>query len=115
MGEVHSAVALKSSVVVPKRISLRYVFCSQLFSQDVMEKMIPDLDPGSIAIKDLIGLIGSANTEGAAAVGTEGDVLTLELYTHEGYPLGVNEYTEKCKCVCMLSHVHSIPIALLAV
>lgn len=70
-------------------MSIRYVLCSQLFAQKLTERSVLDLDPASRTMADLVGSISRALKI------SEGQC--LELYTHEGYPLGVNEYTAKCE------------------
>lgn len=79
-----------NSRVEAKGISIRYILCNQLFAQELKERSIVKLDPASHRMKDLVSHITRAEKI------SEGQC--LELYTHEGYPLGVNEYTAKCEC-----------------
>lgn len=72
-----------------KAMSVRYILCSQLFAQELRERSVLKLDPASYTMKDLVSHIARAEKI------LEGQC--LELYTHEGYPLGVNEYTAKCE------------------
>ena len=75
--------------VEAKGISVRYILCNQLFAQELTEKSIVKLDPASHTMKDLVSNITKNEKI------SEGQC--LELYTNEGYPLGVNEYTAKCE------------------
>ena len=76
-------------LVETKCTAVRYILCSQLFVQELTEKSVFNLDETAHTMADLIGRI--ARTENIS------QGLSLELYTHEGYPLGVNEFTAKCK------------------
>ena len=71
-------------------IVVRYIVCSELFATAVQEKTIYNLDPKTTAMKDLYGLILHQEKV------DEG--FTLELFSHEGYPLSANEFTSHCKC-----------------
>ena len=73
------------------QIVVRYILCSELFATTVQEKMVFNLNPETTAMKDLYGLI--LHQEKVA----EG--FTLELFSHEGYPLSANEFTSHCKYI----------------
>ena len=77
------------------QIVVRYILCSELFATTVQEKMVFNLNPETTAMKDLYGLI--LHQEKVA----EG--FTLELFSHEGYPLSANEFTSHCKYIQQMS------------
>ena len=70
-------------------IVVRYILCSELFATTVQEKTVFNLNPVTTAMKDLYGLILYQEKV------DEG--FTLELFSHEGYPLSANEFTSHCK------------------
>ena len=81
-------------------IQVRYLLCSGLFSSEVCEKLVFNLDSATTAMKDLYGLIQHAEHV------EEG--FSLELYSHEGYPLNSNDYTCHCELRgrgCVASYV----------
>ena len=82
-------VVADSSPMETSLMQVRYILCSGLFSSDVQEKVVFNMDPSSTAMKDLYGLISHAENVG------EG--FTLELFSQEGYPLSANEFTEHCE------------------
>ena len=82
-------VVADSSPMETSLMQVRYILCSGLFSSDVQEKVVFNMDPSSTAMKDLYGLISHAENIG------EG--FTLEFFSQEGYPLSANEFTEHCE------------------
>lgn len=78
-----------TSAEKPSLNQVRYLLCTNLFSADIKEKYVISIDPCTTAMKDLYGLIKHAVSV------AEG--FTLELFSHEGYPLCANEFTSNCK------------------
>ena len=69
-------------------IYLRYVFCaSNLFSNDIMQTVMKDIDPTTVTLLDITNRI------------LKDDKIcpdhTIEMYSSEGYPLHNNEITNK--------------------
>lgn len=69
-------------------IEIRYIICQDLFYTSVEEKAITELNP-STTVNDIYDII--MKKEGISSD------LTLEVYSHEGYPLHPNEFTSQCK------------------
>ena len=72
-----------------RNITVRYVLCQGLYSSSVSEKWIRGLNPQEDKLSSLHQLIIKESH-----VPTD---MTLELFSHEGYPLNANEYTIDCK------------------
>ena len=70
--------------------SVRYVLCQDLFVKDTEERKLAQVYLNSTTIKDLI--MGLCAKEEICQ-----DLFTLELFTHEGYPININKYNEHCK------------------
>ena len=66
-------------------ITVRYIFCENLFQRYVTEERISSLDPMKDTLNGLCKLIGSKER-------IDRD-LELELFSHEGYPFNANMYT----------------------
>ena len=67
---------------------IRYIVCQDLFYASVKEKAISELGP-STTLSDFYNVI--MREEGISSD------LTLEVFSHEGYPLHPNEFTSECK------------------
>ena len=71
--------------------SVHYIVCGKdLFSHDIVENVIDDLDPEKTTLSDVTAQI--ANEMGL------NDDKAIELYSHEGYPLHHNDITSARKC-----------------
>jgi len=70
-------------------INIRYIYCNNLFGEERGEKLLEDLDPSTHTMEDIYGMIAD-NEE------IEAHQLTIELYSVEGYPLNVNQFTISC-------------------
>ena len=69
-------------------IYVRYVLCDKtLFSGDIMQTSINDIDPATVTLLDITNRISED-----AKIPPE---QTIELYSSEGYPLHNNEITNK--------------------
>ena len=65
--------------------------CSnELFSHDIAENVIDDLDPEKTTLSNVIAQI--TNEMGLT------DDKAIELFSHEGYPLHHNDITSASKC-----------------
>ena len=80
------------------KVSVRYVLCKDLFLLQVQEKYILNLNPNSDTFEQISQLImcDPANV-------ISGDMV-LEFFSHEGYPLNVNEYNKRGKLYCVYFH-----------
>ncbi len=74
---------------VGELIRVRYIYCSDLFSSNVQERELVELDSGRVDMIDLYYRIGERER-------LDTFEFTLEMFTHEGYPLRVNDVTVKC-------------------
>ena len=76
-------------------ISIQYILCSDdLFSCDIAETTIDNLDPEKATLCDIISMITSE-------MGLSDDK-AIELFSHEGYPLHHNDITSASKCCLMI-------------
>lgn len=71
------------------KVMMRYVLCRDVFSKVVTERAVANLSLRSNSIREFMDIIRAQEHID--------DNFELELYTHEGYPMNVNEYNEKCK------------------
>jgi len=71
-------------------IKIRYLYCNNLFDEETGEKLLEELDPASHTMEDIYGMI-------AEHEGIDAHEDTIELYSVEGYPLNVNQFTISCK------------------
>ena len=70
-------------------VQIRYIICQDMFSAPVKEKILSELS-ASTTLKgfyDTIMQVESISSD-----------LTLEVFSHEGYPLHPNEFTSQCEC-----------------
>ena len=72
------------------KMLVRYVLCKDLFSVQITEANITNLSPHSNDSFDTIRKLIRARE------GIPGS-MELEFYSHEGYPLNMNEYSQKCE------------------
>ena len=71
--------------------SVHYILCgNDLFSHDIVENVIDDLDPEKTTLSDVTAQI--TNEMGL------NDDKAIELFSHEGYPLHHNDITSTSKC-----------------
>lgn len=71
-------------------INIRYIYCNNLFGKETGEKLLEDLDPSVHTMEDIYGMIAEDEE-------IEAHQFTVELYSVEGYPLNVNQFTVSCK------------------
>lgn len=70
-------------------ISLRYIFCHNLFIEEAREHIIVKQLLNRNTIRDIIDSIRSRER-----IQEDHEI---ELFTHEGYPINVNTFNEDCK------------------
>ena len=70
-------------------VQIRYIICQDMFSAPVKEKTLPELN-GSTTLKDFYDSIMQVESISSD--------LTIEVFSHEGYPLHPNEFTSQCEC-----------------
>ena len=69
-------------------VQIRYILCQDMFSASVKEKTLSELN-GSTTLKDFYDSIMQVESISSD--------LTLEVFSHEGYPLHPNEFTFQCE------------------
>ena len=70
-------------------VQIHYIICQDMFSAPVKAKILPELN-ASTTLKDLYDCIMQVESISSD--------LTLEVFSHEGYPLHPNEFTSQCEC-----------------
>ena len=78
-----------------KRSKIYYIFCKDLFGRNVMREVITNLDLELDSLELIARMISERHKFRL-------DTYAIEFYSHEGYPMCVNQYNVKCKCVCAL-------------
>ena len=70
-------------------VQIRYIICQDMFSAPVKEKILSELSTSTTlkGFYDSIVQVESISSD-----------LTLEVFSHEGYPLHPNEFTSQCEC-----------------
>ena len=92
--QVHSEISFvvpnkKKTVSEESKISVRYILCYNMFEANIEEKVLPNLNQHKHRLFDLYELImGRENID---------ENMTLQFYSHEGYPLNTNEHSLKCR------------------
>ena len=69
-------------------VKIRYILCQDMFSASVKEKTLSELN-ASTTLKDFYD-----NIMQVESISSD---LTLEVFSHEGYPLHPNEFTSQCE------------------
>ena len=69
-------------------VQIRYILCQDMFSASVKEKTLSELK-ASTTLKDFYD-----NIMQVESISSD---LTLEVFSHEGYPLHPNEFTSQCE------------------
>lgn len=70
-------------------MSVRYILCRDLFTKEAREHVVVQLFLNRTTMEDLIDRIRSKE-------GFQQEYV-LELFTHEGYPININNYNGDCK------------------
>ena len=73
------------------KVCIRYIYCNNLFLNVVQERVIGNMSLATDTIQNFIDLI-----KGQESISPSN---ALELFTHEGYPMDVNEFNRNCKCI----------------
>ena len=73
-----------------KRSKMYYIFCKDLFGRNVMREVITNLDLEHDSLEFIARMISERHKFRL-------DTYAIEFYSHEGYPMCVNQYNVKCK------------------